>query len=176
MRYCTKCKRDRSLSKFSENGTWCRECRAFNERERRKNRTPLSCFREHKHSAGQRGVAFLFTFEEWVLWWEQNLGADWFSLRGRNFGQYVMARNGDRGPYSIKNVRCKSCSANISEAKRVVARGVGHWRAKLSPKDVILIFTSLESKRRVAERFDVSLGTVYEIQSRKAWRHVTDAL
>lgn len=51
--------------------------------------------------AAQRGIEWLFTFDEWVEVW-RNSGR--LSERGRGRGRYVMARRGDVGPYSVANV------------------------------------------------------------------------
>jgi hypothetical protein len=70
-------------------------------------------FLVHKRSAKERHIGFKFTYEEWVAWWETNLGPDWINKRGCKRGQYVMARKGDKGPYAPWNVECVTCSENI---------------------------------------------------------------
>src|SRR6266436_2773794 len=59
-------------------------------------------FSKHRTQAGQRGVPFLMTFDEWMEIWMDS--GHWHE-RGLKRGQYVMARFGDKGPYSIDNVR-----------------------------------------------------------------------
>ena len=66
--------------------------------------------------AKTRGIEFLFSFDEWIEWWEQNLGSDWFERRGRRRNQYVMARKGDEGPYQLDNVECILSGQNIRDA------------------------------------------------------------
>lgn len=58
---------------------------------------------------------FHFSFDEWVLWWEKELGPDWLQKRGRRQGQFCMARFRDFGPYEIGNVKCVTSSQNASE-------------------------------------------------------------
>jgi hypothetical protein len=55
----------------------------------------------HKYNSKQRGIDFELTYEQWLEIWESSGFAH---LRGRKKGQYVMARYGDIGSYSINNV------------------------------------------------------------------------
>lgn len=77
---------------------------------------PLSKYRaaygQHKRDASRRGITFLFTFEEWYNLW---LWSGKLEQRGRKKGQYVMARYGDKGPYSIANCKIILCEENHSE-------------------------------------------------------------
>lgn len=73
------------------------------------------CFNDHKKNARKRGIDFHFTFEEWVKWWEDNLGPDWLKLRGRSSKQYQMARKGDEGPYCVHNVECLTRAENSAQ-------------------------------------------------------------
>lgn len=75
-----------------------------------------------KTSAKNRNIEWQFTFDEWVLWW----GAD-MSNRGCRKGQLVMARLGDQGPYSPKNVIKQECGVNTAEMRKRV-RGNGSNR------------------------------------------------
>jgi hypothetical protein len=63
--------------------------------------TPLSRYREQRASAQRRGIPFLLTFEEWWRIWEDS--GHW-AERGRQRGQYCMARHGDQGAYEVGNV------------------------------------------------------------------------
>ncbi len=49
-------------------------------------RSVKDAFWLQKHKSKKRGIEFLFTFEEWVNWWETQLGPDWFKKRGRKKG------------------------------------------------------------------------------------------
>lgn len=71
---------------------------------------------DHKKHAKDRGVQFLFSFDEWVEWWHRNLGDDWLKKRGNRKGKYVMARYGDEGPYAFYNVKCILHASNAREA------------------------------------------------------------
>jgi hypothetical protein len=75
-------------------------------------------YRTQKANASRRGIDFLFKFEEWVTWWEDNIGRDWLKLRGRYKGQFKMGRKGDKGPYSKDNVICIHQEQNASDATR----------------------------------------------------------
>lgn len=120
-------------------------CRAWYERnkdlEREKRRTPEQKakkalrrasprykFMEQKNRAAQRGIPFLLTFEQWWLVWQQS--GHWHERGCRN-GAYVMARNGDCGPYSADNVKIIRHEENVAEQSvfikaRRAAEGVSH--------------------------------------------------
>lgn len=70
-------------------------------------------YRIQKVNAANRGIEFKLTFEEWCEWW---MDTGHYHEYGRESGQYVMARNGDVGPYAIDNIRCLLASENIAEA------------------------------------------------------------
>ena len=57
-------------------------------------------YHQRRH-AGRRGVAWKLTFPQWLKIWKQS---GKLTKRGRDSGQYVMARNGDKGSYSVGNV------------------------------------------------------------------------
>lgn len=73
-------------------------------------------YQMQKSNARTRGIPWRFSYEEWVLWWESHLGSKWMDLRGCLSHQYVMARPGDRGPYSPENVQCVKSGDNVREA------------------------------------------------------------
>src|ERR1700743_3822258 len=75
-------------------------------------------FSDHKHNARVRGIAFDFTLDEWVAWWEGQLGPDWSKMRGCKKHQYVMARYYDDGPYAAHNVKCLTVTENHLERNR----------------------------------------------------------
>jgi NUMOD3 motif len=72
-----------------------------------------------------RGIGFLFTFEDWVAWWEEHLGQDWLNRRGVKGDQFVMARIGDKGDYQRGNVQCITASQNMSDSWMNVVRNTG---------------------------------------------------
>ena len=128
----------------------------------------------HKSGAqSQRGIKFDFTFDEWVAWWEENLGPDWFQRRGRGTGKYVMARYGDSGPYAGWNVKCITHSQNSKEQPK---------RAVLTEDQVRTIYLNVyekskgNSKSQLAKQFGVSKDTVRSIRRKRTWRSVTDLL
>lgn len=78
--------------------------------------TPIRAYRSQKNVARQRGISWELTYETWCAWWNDQLGPDWFKLRGRKAGQYCMSRYGDNGSYSLENIRCILHAANTKEA------------------------------------------------------------
>jgi hypothetical protein len=78
-----------------------------------KSHPEAKAFYTQRGHASRRGVIFLMTFEEWWSVWQTS--GKW-EQRGRRRGQYVMARFGDAGPYSISNVRI--CTAEENQAEQ----------------------------------------------------------
>lgn len=74
---------------------------------------PKDRYPEQRRGAIRRGVEWHFTFESWWDVWQKS--GKW-EQRGCRLGQYVMARSGDCGPYSVENVRIITCSENNREA------------------------------------------------------------
>lgn len=62
---------------------------------------PKQPFFRQRQNARTRGIEWSLTFEEWQQIW---VASGQLLNRGRKKGQYVMARFGDKGPYSISNV------------------------------------------------------------------------
>jgi hypothetical protein len=88
-------------------------------------------FRSQVQSAKGRGIPFEFSISEWWAWWQTD---DRWSKRGVGIGKMVMARSGDKGPYSQTNVYCATHSQNILDKDRaamgrVIKRG---WAKKLA--------------------------------------------
>jgi hypothetical protein len=64
--------------------------------------------------ARERGIPFLFSFEEWLKFW---IESGHYHEIGPFKGQYCMARNGDKGPYVRGNVRICTVSENHKEKR-----------------------------------------------------------
>lgn len=69
-------------------------------------------FQKQRGQARFRGIDFTLSFEEWFFVWELS---GHLHERGRKKGQYVMARQGDEGPYAIDNVDIMLCSQNCAD-------------------------------------------------------------
>lgn len=73
--------------------------------------SPYKKFYLQRYRAGQRGIEWKLTFDEWwAIWtasgkWEQ---------RGIYDGQFCMARHGDIGPYAVGNVEIITGNANVA--------------------------------------------------------------
>ncbi|WP_175952838.1 hypothetical protein [Burkholderia sp. BCC0405] len=70
-------------------------------------------FKSQRGRAKNRGIAWDLTFEEWLKIW---IDSGKMHLRGRGAGTYVMARIGDKGPYSVENVFICTNAQNVSDA------------------------------------------------------------
>jgi hypothetical protein len=66
--------------------------------------------------AKQRGIEWKLTYEEWIHVWK---ASGHLHERGNYFGQYVMARYRDEGPYAVDNVRIITVTENTEEARYV---------------------------------------------------------
>lgn len=71
-----------------------------------------SIYRDCKYGAKERSIEFLLTFDEWLKIW---IDSGHFHERGRSNHQYQMARFGDKGPYTVGNVRIITCAENHAE-------------------------------------------------------------
>jgi hypothetical protein len=94
-------------------------------------------FMVQRRDAKYRGIAFLFTFEEWLQVWTDS---GHLHERGSRRGQYVMARYGDVGPYSKDNVKIITAEENHIES------GLGRrvslaTRAKMSESGKVKFFS-----------------------------------
>lgn len=73
-----------------------------------------TAYNTQRRKAGDRGIAWHLTYIEWCdIWWRSG---HWEN-RGSVAGSWVMCRNGDRGPYSIDNVRIDTIQNNNCEAR-----------------------------------------------------------
>lgn len=70
----------------------------------------------HRNHAGERGIEFRLTFEEWISIWEES---GFYNSRGNDGNGYVMGRFRDEGAYEVGNVRIIPFSENIREAVNI---------------------------------------------------------
>ena len=75
--------------------------------------SPYRRFSQQRNTAKRRGVAWELTFEEWTAIWD---ASGQYANRGRKVGQYVMARNGDTGPYAVGNVSICQTTKNLQDS------------------------------------------------------------
>jgi hypothetical protein len=69
----------------------------------------VRAFQSQRTIARRRGIPFLFSFTEWWKWWQTD---NRWANRGVGKGKFVMARKGDKGPYSPGNVYCTTHEQN----------------------------------------------------------------
>ena len=72
-----------------------------------------SMYTSQKSTSVQRKIPFLLTFIEWIAIWDSS---GCLHKRGKHPHQYVMARKGDKGPYSVWNVDIITAAENIRQA------------------------------------------------------------
>jgi len=78
----------------------------------------------HKQNAYRRKIPFLLTFEQWLDIW-----GDKIAHRGVGKGKYCMARIGDKGPYSIDNVKIIKFEDNNKE-QHTFLQNYDHFKIK----------------------------------------------
>jgi len=120
--------------------------------------SPKQAYHYQRNCARQRNVPWELTFEMWCEWWHNQLGPDWFRLRGKRPGQYCMARLGDTGPYSVGNIKCIPHAINTSEART----------KQLSPEQILAIKAMSGTSADIARQFGASQSWVWRIRNGKA--------
>ena len=135
-------------------------------------------YKEAIYHSNERGIRFLFSFAGWCSRWEEELGSDWFSMRGRCRGQYVMARFMDHGPYTPWNVKICLAQQNCTDRKRngVSTAGIKHWQAKITDEQAKAIFLAVGSESQIGRKYGIHAATVGDIKRGKTWSHVTAGL
>jgi hypothetical protein len=68
-------------------------------------------YKDQRLAAGYRGIAWHFTYEEWITWWGDDI-----LKRGRLKDQLVMARKNDQGAYHPGNVYKATTGDNVRES------------------------------------------------------------
>lgn len=84
-------------------------------------------YRVRKSQARKRGIAWLLTFEQWLVWW----GAD-IDKRGAGANDLQMLRYGNQGPYTLGNIY------------------------KGRPSDNVVWYSAADKRRRTLERQEVA--------------------
>ena len=107
--WCKSCKREQAREYLRENSEARIRKRENLRRWRQKNKL-RSAYLDQKNNAEKRGIEFLFSFEEWVDWWGDDI-----DRRGNQWNRLVMARHGDSGPYHPDNVKKLSMEENSRE-------------------------------------------------------------
>jgi len=116
----------------------------------------------HRNRAKRSGIEWELTYIKWYTIWVKS--GHWHE-RGRKRGQYVMARYGDKGPYSEDNVKIITTSENLSEWDRNI-----EYRSKISKAGRDRVFTPdhrrkignahLGMKRSIETRLKMSLAKI----------------
>lgn len=72
-------------------------------------------FCNQRKKAEARGIEWEFTFDEWLLWWGDDI-----RYRGARRGQLQMQRIADKGPYRANNVKKGTPAQNRATCKLMV--------------------------------------------------------
>jgi len=129
-----------------------------------------------KHNSKVRGIDFEFTYEDWKKWWEEQLGPDWFQMRGCKRGQYVMARNHDQGSYRRGNVKAITIEENTKRYNRrrkpVSTKGC----MRLPDEVVKAVYLDPNNYSSIAEKYKITKHKIQCIKRKHYYRKITDAL
>ncbi len=87
----------------------------------------LTKFVDQRRRSRFRGIPFLLTFDEWWKIWRDS--GHWPD-RGTRQNQYCMARFGDKGPYSVNNVRITTVGENCAERNKRTHVGNKYWEGR----------------------------------------------
>ena len=116
--WCKSCKREQARKYLRDNPDAQARKRENLRRWRHKNKL-RSAYLDQKNNAESRGIDFLFSLDEWVEWWGDDIDRRGVicSSTGRKMfrNRLVMARHGDVGPYSPSNTKKITCSENSAE-------------------------------------------------------------
>lgn len=140
-----------------------------------------AAYSNHLRRAKRKGLSFEFTFEEWCDWWLTHLGPDWAAKRGSKMGQYVMARKGDKGGYTLDNIECILAEQNVFDQHANGTVNHGSWGqrngfAKLTEAQVVEIFFSCDDYHQIAAKYNTTRSRVYRIKTRRSWKYITSIL
>lgn len=155
-------------------------------------RTLAICFRDHRAGAKRRGIPFELTFEQWLTIWQDS---GHLHERGVAGHQYVMARKGDKGPYSVSNVKIVTAKQNHEEkvmpdqartAIRLSKQGrhrtstvkkrIAFTRRikkinKLTRGTALKIRCGSASRSALAKKYKVCVATIRNIQIGQTWKY-----
>ncbi len=110
-----------------------------------------------KNLARGRGIPFLLSFYDWWSIW--NNSGHWHE-RGIRKGQYVMSRPGDKGPYTVNNVKIILTEENCRQ-RNINKKCVSN--AKLTPK-IVKEIRKIHVKNSHGKNNTASLAKKYGVE------------
>jgi len=89
-------------------------------------------------------------------------------------GQEVRHKNSNPSDNRADNLTYGTRSDNERDkiANGTSNRGTGNGRAKLSPAEVLAIRNDDRGRNEIAAEYNVSISTIYRIQTRQNWNHI----
>ena len=99
----------------------------------RRMRKPTSAFSQQRRNAKERGIGWKLKLWDWWVIWKSS--GHW-DERGRNSGEYVMCRYGDRGNYEVGNVHIATSNANGRESVQTRGFGFKHNPSRYSSSEL----------------------------------------
>lgn len=121
-----------------------------------------SKFYTQQNHAKRRGIEWKLTFEEWLLWWGEDL-----DKRGRGFGKLQMCRIGDEGPYSLGNIYKGTHNHNSSYKYELGFKAKPKYIDSEGIKRIQTLLEEGQSTRKIAELVGINQKTVMRIKHNK---------
>ena len=115
-------------------------------------RTPKELYVNQEGQARDRGIEWLFTYEEWLEMWL--VSGRWLE-RGKHEGEYQMCRIGDEGPYSKRN-----CYIATMEDNQKVRR---KYSDETAQEIADLYLNSNMPQHEIGKRYGLHQSTVSKI-------------
>lgn len=114
--------------------------------------TPRGKWAAQKAHAKKRGHDFLLTFEDWWKIWEES---GKYHLRGKNVGQYCMARKNDQGAYIVGNIDIVEVHTNLGE-QLISGKHITRKLTKVKILDIIKEYNTGKATSSIAKKFGIS--------------------
>lgn len=126
-------------------------------------------FNSQRFAAKRRGIKWKLSYDEWINIWTRSKK---LTKRGHRIGCYVMARFGDKGPYSVNNVEIISVTQNNHDAHQGKRNTEQHNRN--IAKAVTSTWANMTPEQRAARGRSVSKTQLKTGVMQKAWDQTVD--
>ena len=133
-------------------------------RQTKWSQTPKGRYTRQMVHARERNILWQLSFDQWWTLW---LESGHWEQRGTRWGQFHMAREGDKGPYAIGNVSIIRMEQNVSEARKQnqlpigVTRRNGKFLARTNRKH-LGSFTSIKAAKQAYQGARDNFGGIKE--------------
>jgi hypothetical protein len=135
--------------------------------------TDKQIYQAQRYMALRRGIAFNLTYDEWLCWWQDQLGPAWRKYRGRRAHDYVMGRIGDQGPYELGNIICITAAQNSEQRRKFPKQRLRldetgkRVYTKLDANKAKKIYQAKGTQNEIARQFGCSARLVRMIKAKQ---------